>query len=335
MELRNLQVIRAIAAMMVVLNHFWGPVFGWLFLGVGGMGVDIFFVLSGFLMVYTQNDSKGPVRFFCDRVRRIYPIYIIVSIPLIISTVPVIQHYNFISNFLLLPEINDYRARMANSPTWTLVYEMIFYVMFSFTLIFSRKKIFAAIFVSTIIVACIVAGDSLGLNSERRGWVNLGFILQDPLMVNFAAGCIYALIYPKLKGFITIKTPVFYIATFALLYIGLFSLSGNPRIISFGIPSFFIIVIATLAQNGKGIMSNFMHLIGDASYSIYISHIYFAHLLNDVIAKNGNDKNVAIAMSFALIIISVIAGIFIHKNIEKPSIAWLKQKKRIRQEQIA
>ncbi|MEG6073779.1 acyltransferase [Enterobacter hormaechei] len=335
MELRNLQVIRAIAAMMVVLNHFWGPVFGWLFLGIGGMGVDIFFVLSGFLMVYTQNDSKGPIRFFCDRVRRIYPIYIIVSIPLILSTVPVIQHYNFVANFLLLPEINDYRARMANSPTWTLVYEMIFYVMFSFTLIFSRKKNFAAIFVSTIIVACIVAGDSLGLNSERRGWVNLGFILQDPLMVNFAAGCIYALIYPKLKGFISIKTPVFYIATFALLYIGLFTLSGNPRIISFGIPSFFIIVIATLSQNGKGIMSNFMHLIGDASYSIYISHIYFAHLLNDVINRNGNDKNVAIAMSFVLIIISVIVGIFIHKNIEKPSISWLKQKTRIRQEQIA
>lgn len=222
---------------------------------------------------------------------------------------------------------------MANSPTWTLVYEMIFYVMFSFTLIFSRKKNFAAIFVSTIIFACIVAGDSLGINSERRGWVNLGFILQDPLMVNFAAGCIYALIYPKLKGLISIKTPAFYIATFALLYIGLFSLSGNPRIISFGIPSFFVIVIATLSQNGKGIISNFMHLIGDASYSIYISHIYFAHLLNDVIAKNGNDKNVAIVMSCVLISISVIVGIFIHKNIEKPSIAWLKQKTRIRQEQ--
>lgn len=335
MELRNLQVIRAIAAMMVVLNHFWGPVFGWLFLGIGGMGVDIFFVLSGFLMVYTQNDSKGPIRFFCDRVRRIYPIYIIVSLPLILSTVPVMQHYNFAANFLLLPEINDYRARMANSPTWTLVYEMIFYVMFSFTLIFSRKKSVAAILVSTIIVACIVSGDSLGLNSERRGWVNLGFILQDSLMVNFAAGCIYALLYPKLKEFISIKTPIFYISTFALLYIGLFSLSGNPRIISFGIPAFFIIVCASLSQSGKSALSNFMHLIGDASYSIYISHIYFAHLLNDVIERNHNDKDVAIVMSFALISISVIVGIFIHKNIEKPSIAWLKQKTKIRQEQAA
>lgn len=335
MELRNLQVIRAIAAMMVVLNHFWGPVFGWLFLGIGGMGVDIFFVLSGFLMVYTQNDSKGPIRFFCDRVRRIYPIYIIVSIPLILSTVPVIQHYNFVANFLLLPEINDYRARMANSPTWTLVYEMIFYVMFSFTLIFSRKKSVAAILVSTIIVACIVASDSIGLNSDRRGWVNLGFILQDPLMLNFAAGCLYAIVYPKIRDLVSINTPVFYISTFLLLYAGLFSLSGNPRIISFGIPAFLIIVIATLSQNGKGRISDFMHLIGDASYSIYISHIYFAHLLNDVITKNGNNKTVAICMSFLLIAISVIVGIFIHKNIEKPSIAWLKQKTRVGYRQAA
>lgn len=333
MELRNLQVIRAIAAMMVVLNHFWGPVFGWVFKGIGGMGVDIFFVLSGFLMVYTQNDSKGPLRFFCDRVKRIYPLYIIVSIPLILANIPVAQHYNFVANFLLLPEINDFRARMANAPTWTLVYEMIFYVMFSFTLTFSRNKNFAAMFVSTLIIASITTSGSLGINDDRRGWVNLGFILQDPLMLNFAAGCLYALIYPKLRALISIKTPLFYITTFALLYIGLFSLSGNPRIISFGLPAFIIIIIATLSVSGKGIISNFMHTLGDASYSIYVSHIYFAHLMNDVVIKNNNDKNISIAMSFLLITISIIVGVFIHYKVEKPIIRRLKQysKSRIQQ----
>lgn len=63
-DLSNLQIIRAIAAMMVVTNHFLGGTLSGIFRMNGGFGVDIFFVLSGFLMIHTLNHHKTPFIFF-------------------------------------------------------------------------------------------------------------------------------------------------------------------------------------------------------------------------------------------------------------------------------
>ena len=86
--LGNLQALRAIAAINVVLFHMigsaesygvharWFPLLGkW-----GASGVDLFFVISGFVMVYAQARSpKGPVDFLLSRARRIVPIYWVLS----------------------------------------------------------------------------------------------------------------------------------------------------------------------------------------------------------------------------------------------------------------
>ncbi|NCH75025.1 acyltransferase family protein [Cronobacter sakazakii] len=97
-ELHTLQIVRGVAAMMVVTNHLWGTVFGGIFKYNGGLGVDIFFVLSGFLMVFTQKETRGPIEFLSGRIFRIYPMYILVSLPLIIMMVEVNNPFKILSN---------------------------------------------------------------------------------------------------------------------------------------------------------------------------------------------------------------------------------------------
>ncbi|EKK7732625.1 acyltransferase, partial [Cronobacter sakazakii] len=148
-ELHTLQIVRGVAAMMVVTNHLWGTVFGGIFKYNGGLGVDIFFVLSGFLMVFTQKETRGPIEFLSGRIFRIYPMYILVSLPLIIMMVEVNNPFKILSNLFLIPTFGQLQHRLANDPAWTLVYEMIFYVMFSASLLISRNKVKSCLIVCT------------------------------------------------------------------------------------------------------------------------------------------------------------------------------------------
>lgn len=158
-QIGNLQIIRATAAFLVVLDHTFATSYKdilepdtydyvhSLFNNFGAIGVNVFFTLSGFLMVFTMNEKKTSSQFIIDRVIRIYPPYLIYSIPIIIYAM-VSQGYDhritnaiqFVQNILLLPGFGSYSYTNANYPGWTLVYEMFFYFCFAFVLLFTNNK---------------------------------------------------------------------------------------------------------------------------------------------------------------------------------------------------
>ena len=77
MRLRSIQVLRGIAAMAVVAHHaFDGP-------RLGAAGVDLFFVISGFIMA-TCTGARSPGQFLADRAWRIYPLWLIAVAPWIV-----------------------------------------------------------------------------------------------------------------------------------------------------------------------------------------------------------------------------------------------------------
>ncbi|NHV88878.1 acyltransferase [Cronobacter dublinensis] len=317
-EIDNIQILRAVAALMVVTSHFLSGTVGGIFKYNGGFGVDIFFVISGFLMVYTQRDDKNAVSFLTSRIRRIYPLYIIVSLPLILTTFPLERFLAIAGNFLLLPGLNFPQYHMANDPAWTLVYEMIFYVMFTASLLVTKEPVKVALITCSIIILCLLF---VGTH-QRLGWVNLGYILSDKLMLNFAAGCILALLFKHINIRVNFVIGASLVAV--LCYLALNTLTPFDRIYKYGLPAIAIVAIALITKPGKGHIYTFFHKIGDASYSIYLTHIYVIILFKQFVATNHHNWFVLYYSSFCFMTLAVLLGMLICKLIEKPMDSWLK-----------
>jgi exopolysaccharide production protein ExoZ len=149
-SLEGIQVLRAIAALMVVLHHsleeslaagapFKSP--DWL-TTFGAAGVDIFFVISGFIMFYvsfpTDQAAASPVSFLVKRITRIYPLYwFCMALTLGLWSIGLFRSLQLdadvlVRSFFLFPS-----EHVINIAVWTLNYEMYFYLVFAATLTFS------------------------------------------------------------------------------------------------------------------------------------------------------------------------------------------------------
>lgn len=314
MEIKNLQVVRGIAAMLVVATHFFGSSLKWFSPYFGHMGVDIFFTLSGFLMVYSQNDSKNASKFLVGRVKRIYPLYIILSLPMIFIAFGYENILYSIGNAMLIPGFNDPQYSMANYPAWSLVYEMIFYVIFTFALLFKRDRVSSCVITVSVIFALVWIFNG---KYDKQGWVNLGYILGDQLLLNFAVGCLIALVYKKININWGVNFYIFLAFTLILLYMALHEIQ-NVRIIKLGIPSFLIIILAAFSRPANDLFYRVLYLIGGASYSIYLSHLYLAELKPLALKWFGRNDFVFYWSSSILAIIAIIFGIFLYKIVEEP-----------------
>lgn len=146
-QIQNLQVFRGFAALAVVAHHaalsteaFVGALPAWVapFFGAGLLGVDFFFVLSGFIIMYAHmEDERTPAkvkRYVFKRLTRIYPAYLPVGIGLILlyaampgfSAAGGEREYSLASSLLLIPADGP----PALSVAWTLVHELMFYAVF-------------------------------------------------------------------------------------------------------------------------------------------------------------------------------------------------------------
>jgi len=147
MRLDTLQYLRAFAALAVVYSHTamqvesYAPALPQL----GSFGVDIFFVISGFIMVYIARPNDTPVRFLVNRIRRVVPLYWFFT--LLLAVILLIAPYLFNSAALdgptLLQSLFFWPAFSLASPShvwpllapgWSLNYEMFFYVLFALSL---------------------------------------------------------------------------------------------------------------------------------------------------------------------------------------------------------
>ncbi len=91
-KLYSIQILRAYAAILVVISHVWNNgILPGTFNELGGFGVDIFFVISGFIMCLTvslkNTKHENAKNFIVRRIIRIFPIYIICTIPLLLLNI--------------------------------------------------------------------------------------------------------------------------------------------------------------------------------------------------------------------------------------------------------
>ena len=317
--LLNLQLLRAFAALNVVLFHaietsatygyqanFISALGGW-----GANGVDIFFVISGFVMLFTQLDNKRSVRdFLIFRAIRIIPIYwfltlLVIAIyavapfvfrEMVISTKWALASFGFLSNAIVEKHPIVYVG-------WTLEWEMMFYLVFGLSLWFRSWTI-------TLFSTCAAL-------------LGIAFFVSNFILVEFIAGLFIALLY-KRHGYHRYGI-VSLILGSVLLSLSLFdsvNLLTDSRIIMWGLPSIFIVYGVISAPQIK---SKVGKLLGDASYSIYLIQMLsipvYYKFLSALNIQMNNDLLV-----IACLVATAMGGVVMYLILEKPMISFLKKR---------
>lgn len=317
--IKNIQILRAFAALNVVLFHIipaansysqsttiFKHLEGW-----GANGVDIFFVISGFVMLHTQlNKRKSPSEFFRNRVIRIVPIYWALTLFIIAlySAIPGLFREMAVTPFWSLTSLMfTSKALTGENPViivgWTLEWEMFFYTVFALALF--AKSMQSVVWLVTLALVMIAA--------TTQSWIALEFI--------FGMGVAH--IYNRWEG--TQKEGLVLFAAGSVLL----SLSLLPavrslevdRMIIWGLPSFLVVLGVIYAPQAKG---RIMSYLGDASYSIYLGQTLSIPAFYKISSKvlvgvNGDLLALACLLSTALV------GCALYSFIEKPMTLRLKK----------
>ncbi len=343
--LELIQLLRGIASMLVVLMHITvnyednsGHVFLFNIFKFGGSGVDIFFVLSGFIITYSNlkyvEKPSATGTFLKRRFVRIFPIYWLIITVFLLAQLSLPAFYNthfdtgignLLQTYLLLPG-----HIMLNGVSWSLTNELFFYLLFTLALLIPNKKytLFLAAFYFVILLVVALGFPQFAIGNPYIE------ILLFPMNMEFFMGIIIVLIVNRLAVswvYPLLITGIGLFITGALLNnadISVFSsTSGGAlnRVLLFGFPSFLIILAVVKLELSKTIrMHNiFLHL-GDASYSIYLFHLPMVAAFFKITDKiNMDNAAVLFLLSFLLIVMVCAGGIFIYQKIEKPLIEKL------------
>ncbi|MGE7371171.1 acyltransferase family protein [Neorhizobium sp. NPDC001467] len=341
----NVQILRFFAAFLVVFAHAHAEVlnvaarssgtFGGIGLLDWGLGVDIFFVISGFIMYYMMHDRFGrpgaPVDFLRRRLVRIVPLYWIFTTLMLVSILAAgslinnngldIRHIVASYAFIPFPRADGELFPLL-SLGWTLNYEMLFYAVFALALCLRRP---VGIVVMLVLFAVLCLGAMLVPDQvwPLKFWGN-GIIGEFLLGIGLAA------LY--LKGFrLPLGVVVVMIAAGLALAIWLYQISAYEhvtRLITGGLPAILVtaaVVLGPSARNGR--VTRVFALGGDASYALYLSHPFALKVFGVIGVMLGLPLP---GIFIGGIIASVIASTAVHLLLEKPMGAWLSRRTRPR-----
>lgn len=317
----SIQYLRAVAALMVVYHHAAGRA------GVptwcGAAGVDLFFVISGFIMwVVSTTRETDPWTFFGNRVVRVVPLYWFYTTVFLLLAVAVpaafprfvVEWPHVFASYLFDPWYSPQgEVQPVLAQGWTLNLEMFFYFIFAFAILLAPQARLAAvwgIFVLLVVFGRLYQGNSAAMVAY-----------SDPIILEFAVGMSFGWIY---SSKLTLSFPASCaIVAAGILMLAWSSLVGgtSPRIIVWGIPAAMIVFGAIYAERAYPNSSKMGLLLGDSSYSTYLVHTFVVSALAKILSPNAA-PSVFIAVAMVL---SAVAGYASFRLIEKPLLARAKQ----------
>lgn len=328
----SLQAFRGLAALGVVLDHtahstnaFVGKIPVWLnsIFERGYLGVDFFFVLSGFIIMSSHFDDKKSIAslkiYGFKRFVRIFPPYWLVSVTLMLSyfLLPNMSGgdrggYSLLSSLLLLPSA----APPALSVAWTLIHELMFYIIFC--LFFISNRIFL-IFVSVWVLAVCVTAQTV----EVINFSPFLARLLNPINMEFVFGMSVAYLARKLPSHLSKLLILLGISVFILLLSWPFA--RECRVL-FGLPFSMLVLGVVLHEYRVSlILPRWMVLMGDASYSIYLTHNPLVSLICRLVGRLHSFASWGLGM-FVGVLASLFFGVLYHLFIEKPLIRLLRHR---------
>ena len=285
----NVQALRALAAVGVLLDHLpdmlirLGPAS--LILTAGRSGVDIFFVISGFVMSLICHQGKiTPRQFLIDRWSRVAPLYWLATLLVFalaalaprLMQATVASPVDFLDSLLFIPTTkSDGTIRPMLFVGWTINYEMFFYTLFAIA-----KRITSTVRVAEDIV--IITLSALVASGAVYTFRNTAlFFFSSPIVLEFALGILVARIY-------ALKATLGQVRSFSLLLGGLFWMAIEPLLPviegkgfqesaqhswSIGLAAAAILLGALSLEKRRLVVRNrFIHTLGASSYALYLIH---------------------------------------------------------------
>jgi exopolysaccharide production protein ExoZ len=273
----SIQILRGVAATMVVFVHLDVQLqrLAYPVLGAGWLasGVDIFFVISGFIMWSAVERRPGitATSFLKNRLMRIAPLYWLITALLVavgyitpgLLKTTVLEPTHVISSFFFIPDRHPVTAQFwpLLVPGWSINYEMLFYFLFAAAIALSSGKSNLRLAYVVGSILCVVA-----IGSRIKSHVDIMNFYASPLLFEFILGVLLSVVW---RSHLHLRSFYWLGATAA----GLFSLWLGAHL--FG--SFFLVALgAGLVVAGTvflpPVQPNFLSNLGDASYSLYLTH---------------------------------------------------------------
>lgn len=324
--LRNVQVLRAVAAILVVFVHIDKLLSSLDLPPFGGGGVDIFFVISGFIMTYTTIDRDStPWSFMADRIARIVPPYWAITVAVfavacIAPTLLQATRPDWTELFKSLLFVPFMKSNGLVQPTlfvgWTLNYEMFFYLLFAAGLAFPNKKLGAGSII--VWLAFLVA---MGLLEQPESVI--GQFYTSITMLDFALGMLIALSFrqiPIVSG-VLVRPALALLVSLGLAAAVVLPLF-LPNVSSFfvsGLPAALVVAGAvTLERSGWSLRHRWLLVLGNASYSIYLTHPFVTQLARKSAAFVPPDPVAALLLIAATLVSVCLVGLTVHYFLEQP-----------------
>jgi peptidoglycan/LPS O-acetylase OafA/YrhL len=363
-RLRALTSLRFFAAFHVVIFHFqamqifFGPAWFQKLSSIGYVGVTFFFVLSGFILVYTYAGRPVILKdFWRARFARIYPAYafsLLVTAPFFFFAVLTMNIPFFawakahvkLASALVLSLLQAWVPQAAltwNAVAWSLSVEAFFYVLFPFLLLFLIRRappqlflIAGASWLSSLVLSCfyvLVNPDRLSVvNADVLGAFWLNALKFNPLarLPEFLLGMACGFLFLRSRKDSKLALPLVLFGIAALALVAYFSGVIPYAILHTALlaPAFAAIVygFALRPKWGSILENRWLVLCGDASYSLYLLHSMIIGMYFHSTTGQLRNQNPVGVLVFVLLAVTISA--LVYRFIEEPARSKLNPKRK-------
>lgn len=338
-KLLAIQVLRALAALAVAMHHAQhdavvvaeraglpfsrSDILPWL------AGVDVFFVISGFIMVHASAGlfgTEGAATLFLKRrVARIVPLYWLVTTAYVVVAIIAPQLLNsgtptllqVIASYLFIPFARpDGLVQPIYSLGWTLNYEMFFYLVFAAALALPRLKAVLAVALG-LAMFVLVGRLAAPLPQPSAFW-------SDPIILEFVFGMGLGLV--RAHGLRLAMTPRLLLAGVAVVLLHFdFANAGGivrlPQVIAYGLPAAMLVAAAALGRDTPRppVVERVLVALGDASYALYLVHPFALRLLREVFVRTDLAADLGPwGYVASALLASVVAALLLYRLFERP-----------------
>ncbi len=362
----NIQLLRFLAALVVVFYHVHGHVLAangpekglfWPFSLFGYAGVDVFFVISGFVIWHTTRSLRGwnwSLDFAYRRATRIYtgywPYFLLMLLFLWFFSSKRLETVSYLDSFFLLPSSV---GALVLPVSWTLTYELYFYALFALLLLLPLEARFWLIIGALVMVLAIqgIAWLHLDLYEPEnfRQASRFFTFYASPFLIEFLAGCLLARGWQRVNPSPWILAVIFLILAVLGIYvqeavIGQSLGTGyyRPyRILLLGGAAYFLVWwFLALEQRGVLLFQRCAVFLGAISYSLYLCHgillvLFYRIGLRDWIASQGFIEAWYLALSLVIVGYSALHYLWIENPLRNLSrwfrarylVNWLEERR--------